>query len=235
MMDYREAFMYGLLQEFSTADIVYYIVMYALGIVCYFLRAIGMYSIAKRRGIANAWLAWIPVAWVWVLGSISDQFRYVTKAQVKRKRVTLLVLNIINAIGCIALLAIVGVQIADLISLSMADISEEVFLVEMMSMLFQMLGMSLVLMGVALAQAIVLYIAMYDLFLSVNPSNAVLFLVLSIFISYTNAFFIFFNRRKDTGMPPRCDVPQEPVTCTEPSYIPAPSAPVEPWENNTEE
>ena len=31
-----------------------------IGIVSYVLTASGMYAIAKRRGINNAWMAWIP-------------------------------------------------------------------------------------------------------------------------------------------------------------------------------
>ena len=101
-------------------------------------------------------------------------------------------------------------------------------------MLFKFMGMALVLGGIALATAIIHYIAMYDLYLSVNPANAVLFLVLSIFISITEPFFIFFNRNKDGGMPPRCDVPQAPVNY---SYIPETAAqePVETVEEPVEE
>ena len=86
---------------------------------------------------------------------------------------------------------------------------------EAMILVFKFMGMALVLGGIALATAIIHYIAMYDLYLSVNPANAVLFLILSIFIGITEPFFIFFNRKRDTGMPPRCDVPQAPV-----SYVP---------------
>ena len=60
-----------------------------------------------------------------------------------------------------------------------------------------------------------MYIAYYDLFRSCKPNNAVLFLVLSIFVGVTTPFFLFFNRKKDGGMPPRCDVPQAPV-----NYVP---------------
>lgn len=41
----------------------------------YVLLALGMQTIAKRRGIPLAWLAWVPVASVWVLGAIADDYR----------------------------------------------------------------------------------------------------------------------------------------------------------------
>ena len=49
---------------------VIYLAMIGLGITGYVLQALGMYRIAERRGIHRPWLAWIPVANSWVLGSI---------------------------------------------------------------------------------------------------------------------------------------------------------------------
>jgi hypothetical protein len=45
--------------------------------------------------------------------------------------------------------------------------------------------------------------ALYDVYRSLDPANAVLYLVLSILFSPTEPFFLFFNREKDLGMPPR--------------------------------
>ena len=237
-MDFSYDFTYEMLDGLGTAigtgEIVYNVVVMLLGIVGYFLRSVGMYSIAKRRGISNAWLAWIPIAWVWVLGSISDQFRYVTKAQVKYKRVTLLVMNILCTIVCVATLAVVGIKAVDFVNLSMTGGSEQELMMIGMSFLFQFLGMMLLMAGVVLATAIIRYIALYDLFISATPSNAVLFLILSIFFSTLEPFFIFFSRKKDSGMPPRCDVPQAPLNYVEPAFTPTPSA-EEPWEAPTEE
>ena len=44
---------------------------------------------------------------------------------------------------------------------------------------------------------------MYDLYKSCNPSRAVLFLLLSIFVAYPQPFFVFACRNQDLGMPPR--------------------------------
>ena len=42
----------------------------ALGLLLYVLQAWSVYTIARRRGIRKPWLAWIPVAGVWTVGSI---------------------------------------------------------------------------------------------------------------------------------------------------------------------
>ena len=233
-----ETFDYEMLEQLGTAftagDMIFQLGRFALMIAAYVLRSIGLYAIAKRRGISNPWLAWIPVAWVWILGSISDQFRYVTKAQVKNKRTTLLVMNLIQMVASTALVVVIGIAFAELVSMGIVSADEEALMTEAMILVFKFMALGLVLGGIALATAIIRYIAMYDLYLSVNPANAVLFLILSIFISITEPFFIFFNRNKDGGMPPRCDVPQAPVNY---SYIPETAAqePVETVEEPVEE
>ena len=40
----------------------------------YVLLALGLQTIAKRRGIAMAWLAWVPVVSVWIMGAIADDY-----------------------------------------------------------------------------------------------------------------------------------------------------------------
>ena len=228
--------MKGLENTLATVDQVYNVGMFLLGIVCYVLGSIGMYSIAKRRGISHAWLAWVPVVNVWVLGSISDQFRYVTKAQVKNKRTTLLVMNLVYIVVVIALIAVLLMGAVDLVTMGMAVApNEEELMASALALLFQFLGFFAIIVVLAIILAVFRFIALYDLYVSVNPSCAVLFLVLSVFLGVTQPFFIFFNRKNDDGMPPRCDVPQEPVAYTETDYIPVSPAPAEPWENNTEE
>ena len=67
-------------------------------------------------------------------------------------------------------------------------------------------GFALPLAVAAVAAAVIRFIALYDVFRSLDPDNAVLFLVLSILFGITEPFFLFFNRDKDAGMPPRREV-----------------------------
>ena len=60
---------------------------------------------------------------------------------------------------------------------------------------------------VIIAACVIRYMALYDIFRSLDPGNAVLYLVLSILFSPTEPFFLFFNREKDLGMPPRKQQP----------------------------
>lgn len=160
-----------------------------LGILSYVLTALALYTIARRRGISNPWLAWLPVADTWLLGSLSDQYRYVARGQEKHKRIWLLALNI-------AMVLMIGVVVMFALVL--------VFGRPAFSWLY-LLGLCLILLGIAAAVAVLHYMALYDVFVSCDPENAVLFLVLSIFVGAIAPLFLFVLRNKDTGMPPRRD------------------------------
>lgn len=174
-----------------------------IGIATYVLSALGLYTIAKRRGLNYPWLAWIPVVNAWIVGSLSDQYRYVVNGENKSKRKVLLTLNIISAVLGIAIAVCAVVTAAQAVIGAAGGITEEAMLRTIMGPLVGVIGLALPLAGVAIAYAVVYYMALYDIFKSLDPSNCVLFLVLSIVFSVTEPFFLFFNRNKDLGMPPR--------------------------------
>ena len=79
-------------------DLITSSISFLLSVATYVLTALGLYTIAQRRGINKPWLAWIPVVNVWTLGCISDQYRYVVKGEKKSKRKVLIGLNIAQAV-----------------------------------------------------------------------------------------------------------------------------------------
>ena len=79
----------------------------ALVIATYVLTALSYYTVACRRGLKNPWLAWIPVANLWLLGSISDQYRYVVKGEYKSKRKILLGLGIASMVCAMVIMGLV--------------------------------------------------------------------------------------------------------------------------------
>ena len=194
-------------EEGLIAVLIYYAV-YALfgggmGIALYVLRSLGVYAIAKRRGLKHAWFAWVPVVDAYLLGCVSDQYRYVVKGQDKSKRKWLLGLNIVMWILILAFVATgigVIVRVSDF---AMRGASEIKLINTAMSSLMGLLGLALPMMGVAVAVTVIRYMALYDLYTAADPRNNVLYLVLSIFFRVTEPFFIFFNRNRDEGMPPR--------------------------------
>lgn len=180
-----------------------------LGIAAYVLRAIGIYTIAKRRNIKRPWFAWLPVVDAFLLGCISDQYRYVVKGQNKNKRTILLVLNLGQMLLTMAVIAgFVGMMV-NAVQGVMAGISEEMLVESLMPSMIGMLSASMPMMILAIVTLVLRSMALYDLYTSCTPDNNVLFLVLSIFFGVTEPVFIFFSRNKDGGMPPRKDAASE--------------------------
>ena len=182
-----------------------------LGIATYVLSSLGLYTLASRRGIGNAWLSWVPVLNIWIIGSLSDQYQYVVKGKVKSKRKSLLILNIVNMLIALLMVGICIFMAVELVTSSIYGVPEEELLSVAMGSLFAVIGLLFPLVGVAVAIAVLRYMALYDIYTSTDPANSVLFTVLSILFSVTEPFFLFFNRDKDNGMPPKKPAPQEPV------------------------
>ena len=189
-----------------------------LGIASYVLTSMALYALASRRGIQKAWLSGVPVLNVWIIGSLSDQYRYVVKGQYKSKRKVLLILNLVNILISMLLIVVAGSVVVDLINGAVYGIAENELLNMIMGSALGAVGLSLPMAGIAIAAAVIRYMAMYDIYVSMDPANSVLYLVLSILFNVTEPFFLFFNRNKDNGMPPRRPepqwIPQEPGSST---------------------
>lgn len=182
-----------------------------LRIATYVLSSMALYTIAARRGIEKAWLSWIPVLNVWIIGSLSDQYRYVVKGQVKSKRKILLTLNLVNVAAALILTVLAVGMAVELITGAVYSVGGNDILDSVLGSVLGTAGLAMIMAGISIAAAVVRYMALYDIYTSLDPSNNVLFLVLSILFNVTEAFFLFFNRNKDTGMPPRRERMREPV------------------------
>lgn len=203
-----------------------------LGLIVYILQALALYTIAKRREIKKPWLAWIPMVNVWILGSVSDQYQYVVKHQVKNKRKVLLGLNIAMAVTSFIVLTVVVGMFFSLLFSAM-DISElfTTFSEETMEILASnliyyvgtnyglliLLSILAILLSVlTIIQAVFFLMALYDVYRSCDPKNCTLYFVLSLFgnvaVEGAYSIFLILCKDKDLGMPPRKEevaVPEE--------------------------
>ena len=209
---------------FMMAFIVIYGIFMLIALACsvamYIFQSMGLYTIAKRRGIHHPGLAWVPVANMWILGSISDQYQYVVKRKIRNRRKVLL--GLLIATYVLVTIAAVGmiVGITSGVFDTMDTAPAPAIFGTVAIVLIYLVGWVL-----AVVAMVFMYIAYYDLFASCNPSNAVLFLVLSIFFNFLLPVFVFICRKKDEGMPPRrIQVPVAPWT-------PAPPSPTPTWQS----
>lgn len=180
-------------------------------LVFYILRSLALYTIARRRGLNNPWLAWIPVGKEWILGSVSDQYQYVTMGKIQNRRKILLGLG----------LASFGMSVVS----SVISMTHTVaVMTESFGVYTGSAGMGDLLVPAALGSLISLassavgitafvfrQMSMYDLYRSCNPKNCVVFLVLGIVFPFTEPFFLMSCRYREDGMPPRKGAASEPA------------------------
>lgn len=182
----------------------------AVAVAAYIFMALGLYAIAKNRRIRNPWLAWIPVANLWLLGCISDQYHFVTKGQERSRRKRMLTLGIIEAaIVPVMVVLLLGWILGTVALIEAGEAAGGILAVVLLLCLF---GVLLALMIALAVVAILLQIqrcyAFYDLFSSCVPQRKTLYSTLSIVasclgIDLVAAIFIFICRDKEEGMPPR--------------------------------
>lgn len=174
-----------------------------VGLLFYILRSLALYTIAKRRGLNNPWLAWIPVGTEWVIGSLSDQYKYVTQRKIQNRRKVLLGLALASfGVGVVNFVFSMSHTVLVTMSefgFSGGNAAMGDFLVP------AALGslISLASSGVGIATLVFRQMSMYDLYRSCNPKNCVVFLVLGIVFPFTEPFFLMSCRYREDGMPPR--------------------------------
>lgn len=64
----------------------------------FILQAYGIYILAKNRDIENAWMAWVPFAQVWLLGSMVVETS-VFRRSIRRNDIAFLVINLVTSVG----------------------------------------------------------------------------------------------------------------------------------------
>lgn len=173
----------------------FYVLMMGFAVAAYILTGKSLSAIARRRGIEKPWLAWVPVGCDWLLGCISDQYRYVVHNQERNARGKLLRYNIIMLVMLAVVCLLTGVMVA----MAVMGASDEGVLVLALLMLLLAYGM----LAVAVFYSIAYYKAYFDLFRSCDPDKSLVYLLVSIFASFPLPFFLYSCRNKDLGMPPR--------------------------------
>ena len=172
--------------------VVYFLAM-GFSLVMYVLNAVGIYRIAKRRGIHHPWLAWVPIGGSWVLGSIADQYQYVVNQKKTSRRKILLILSLVMIVACMPLMCGAALLMIN------SDAEGASFALGIALLVLSYLAT----MGLVITVTVFSYIAYYDLFRSCKPGKEILFLVLGIIFNVTLPFFVFFCGNSDGGMQER--------------------------------
>ncbi len=182
--------------------IIYFVVIFGISITMYLFEAFGIYRMGQRLGFKNAWLAFVPIANMYAFGKVAEQYvKNDGKPSAKFSKI-LLTLNIVLFV--FAILFIVGIIVIVIINMGMFAVSEEFGdSTAILTMVIPIVLGYLVFIGLAIAQSVVYYIALWRIFAIFDNNNATLFLVLSIFISFLYPIFLFVLRNKEPKLTPQ--------------------------------
>lgn len=179
----------------------------AIMIFSYVMQGLGLSAMAKNRGIERPWLAWVPMANIWMLGRISDQYREKATGEDPNLRKKLLIQKIIKtAIE----LSIIGALLLWYFGMIAVVASAQVYGLDVEALIGPMvIAMYVVLLIWYVAMMVIMtfyyisqYKALFDIYRSSDPKTSTLFFVLSFFSQIALTLGIFLNRNKTLGMPP---------------------------------
>ncbi len=176
-----------------------YALLFAALIAVYIMNSLSFYTIARRRQIDNAWLAWIPYGNAWIIGSIADD--YDKRLGFKRKwRVLMLTLLIIIEAVAIVLVAAIIIFAIMMVMVSENGEPPESYVIGLVVVAYAFI---LLIAIAAVAQQAVLAICLYKIYESTVPEKAVKYLLLTYLVPFAQSVCLLKCRNKGYENPPK--------------------------------
>ena len=170
-----------------------------IGLALYLLESIGVYKMAKSAEIKNPWLSFVPVGRNWVFGTLAEKYKKKNGTKSARFGIILPVLEGIVLIETIALT--IFPVISDAVNTS-AEMAPEQFM-----SLIPVIILYFALMAVAIAYAVVFFIALWRIYASFDKANATLYIVLSVLFSISSPIILFIIRNRKPEFDPHNNMP----------------------------
>lgn len=152
----------------------------------YILKAIAFYRMAKRRGYSRPYLAWIPFAQDYLFGKIVDDIQ--EHKGIKSKHRIFAMLSeictlIVSILSIVSLFWIYSTMFDIIIHPGNSANNPDVFYNEMAVAIVVLI--LLLLVGIlSIGISVYIYVLLYKLFDDYDPKNKVLYIVLSILVSF---------------------------------------------------
>ena len=179
-----------------------------IGIAIYLLESISVYKMAKSAEVKNPWLAFIPVANDWVFGTLAEKYKKKNGTKSARFGIILPVLEGIVFIESIALTIFTVISVKEITgyALDAVNTSAEMAPEQFMS-LIPVIILYFALMAVAIAYAVVFFIALWRVYSSFDKSNATLYIVLSVIFTISVPIILFIIRNRKPEFDPHNNIP----------------------------
>lgn len=160
--------------------VCFFALLYAA--VRYVFNSIGLYTIAKNRGMDNAFLAFIPVVNSYYLGKIADD---INKTMNKKSSNAVILLSLQIATLFFAFVNFIVGFASGLTGLAYGIAISSAFI-------------GMISSAIAIAYSVFLYISLYRIYKEYSPEHAVIFEVCTVLFDL-HPFFLFAIRNKKSG------------------------------------
>lgn len=165
-----------------------------VGLALYILKAIGVYKMGKTAGVANPWIAFIPVINCFTLGRLAEKYVKRDGSRSAKFGVILLILRIVSTILAMVLCIVFTGSLISLI-LQAAD-SDTIQASDVLGALTPSAFLYFFTLAVSLAFKITHYVALWRVYNAFDYGNGTLFTVLVIIFNFLEGIFLFVLRNK---------------------------------------
>lgn len=177
--------------------ILVYLLLMGFLILNYVFQSLSLHTLARRRGIANPWLAWIPFGDSWIIGALARDYDKQNGISRRWDKI-LLILSIVGiATFSVIYIAFFVYLIINIATLDSAGVTygEDIA--------FEMLGGILVFYVLLIASAVIMsavtaltYICLYKIFESTVPEKAIKYFLIYLLVPFAAPFCLFACRNK---------------------------------------
>lgn len=189
---------------------LYYLFVMAYGVYAYIGMGLGGFRMARKIGMTNPWMFWIPMANVYAMGNLADQQAALCEGRSTAFRKKMLAWNIV--IICAALLFVIAMIPILVVATVHGTMDEngtvtipEAYMNDLVGPSLFFLFSLLVLLVISVIYLVVYYKVLYRIFKLYAPDGAVGLLILSIFVNAAipAVFLILSGKEPALPMPAR--------------------------------
>ena len=174
------------------AFVLIYLLLFGILIATYILQSLSLHTLARRRGIASPWLAWLPYGNYWIIGSLARDYDKQNNIQ-RRWDKTLLTLSIVfSASYLIIYFAVIFGTLITMLNMDAATMPEETAV----AIVLVVFSAFIPIMIIATALQIITYICFFKIFESTVPDKALKYFLLSLLIPLAQPICLFLCRNK---------------------------------------
>ena len=190
--------------------LLYYLFAMAYGAYSYLGMGLGGFRMARKIGMTNPWMFWIPMANVYAMGNLADQQAALCEGRSTAFRKKMLAWNIV--IICAALLFVIAMIPILVVATVYGTMDEngtvtipEAYMEDLVGPSLFFLFSLLVLLVISVIYLVVYYKVLYRIYKLYAPDGAVGLLILSIFVNAAipAVFLILSGKEPALPMPAR--------------------------------